>query len=345
MYRKETHRCSLGLAFLVVSLGLVATLALWGCGNTDGGEADDQSFGDDVFVSADGVTGKIEITVPDRVAVGSTDNFSAKVTDVDGAAVPAIQVSCDSERGIAIIEPTTGTELTDSFGGISGVVGCRFPGSFQFGCRLPIGANKRKFKTIHCEGDIPSGFSGFPDAAGGGIGTGGVSVGDDGEPGGDGIDGVRVASLEVFDVSTNATFGVDVEATADCNGDGTADDPEPFVQNLVCATLENNNNQQVEIVNMRFTVDNVDGTGTGDYTSPNIRTGVEVDPNGGTVEVCAPFTSFNSSGDKVFVGRTTEIAELFRNITFRYSVRNQSGDTGSVSIGTGIDFQNFNNCT
>ncbi len=345
MYSNKKAWRSRAVLVLAVSVSMAGGLLLSGCGSTDGGEAADQTFGDDVFVGSDGNTGSIELKLPSgTIPVGGTETFEVFVRDVNGQPVPQIKVSCDSERGVAIVEPTTGTELTGQYGGISGVLGCRFPGSFQFGCRLPIGANKRKFGTIKCEGEVPAGFDGFPDASGGGLGTGGVSVNDDGEPGGDSISGVRVSNLAVFDVDETGTFGIDIAQNDDCNADGTQDDPEPFLQNLAELTLENNSNQTIRVVSMRFTVANVDGSGTGSYTSPSISANAEVGPNGDTASVRIPFTTFVSGG-KAFIGRTTAITALFRNMTFTVRIRNQSGEEANISAPIGVDYQNFDNCS
>lgn len=343
MYSRNKAQWSTAVLVLIVGVSITGGLLISGCGNTDGGDGALETFVDDAFVSSDSATGSLSLEAPDSIAVGGVDSFSVKVRDVDGSPVPQLKISCDSERGVAIIEPTTGTEITDQYGGISGVIGCRFPGSFQFGCRLPVGGNKRKFATIHCEGDIPAGFNGFPNAAGGGLGTGGVSVNPDGTEGGADISGVRITTLSVFDVSDSATFGIDIVQNNDCNADGTSDDPEPFVQNLVKATIENNSNQAVRVTSMRFVVSNVDGSGSGSYTSPATNLNGEADANGGTFQATVPFTTFTGSG-KAFIGRTTTINSLFRNITFRFTIRNESGETATINSSIGVDFQNFDNC-
>ncbi len=147
--------------------GLALTI---GCGgNTHGGE---EEFGSSDFPSGTDATGKVEVRVnDDDMNVGDRSGFHVFVYDGNGAPVQNIQVLCDSELGVAILEPTTGREMTGQFGDISGVIGCASPGSYQFGCRLPLGGNKRQFVTIKCRG---TGNAPFPGAAGGGIGGGSI---------------------------------------------------------------------------------------------------------------------------------------------------------------------------
>lgn len=326
----------------IVTVGLISSLAIAGCGGGTGGG--DENIGENQFVATDDSAGALKVSAPTSLATGSTGNFSASVVDANGAAVPQIQVACDSESGIALVEPNTGIEVTDSFGSISGVVGCRFPGSYQFGCRLPVGANKRKFVTIKCEGDIPAGFTGFPNAGGGGLGTGGVGVGDDGSQGGDNIEGFRVTDLSIINIVGEDTFAVDISRNNDCDGDSATLDPEPFGQDLVEVTFENSSNQEITVKSMSYRVSNVDGADSGAYTSPSIAMGARISPNGATGTTMAPFTTFGV-GDKSFIGRPgTPITELFRNVTFVFTISNESGEETTVSTSFGTDFQDFDLC-
>ena len=99
----------------VAALGSVA-LALACCsGGTDGENAGGASNED--FVSNDSTTGKIVVNVLDKdMSVADTSGFGIKVTDAQGRGVPNIRIACDSEEGVAILEPQSGTELTNSNG-------------------------------------------------------------------------------------------------------------------------------------------------------------------------------------------------------------------------------------
>ena len=330
---------------LAIGVSLAAGLFLTACsGDTDGGAATDVNVNENQFVGAD--SGRVSISLNSQdVNVGETTGFFATVTDANGAPVQQIPVACDSERGLAIIEPNTGQELTDSRGAMSGTIGCEVPGSFQFACRA---SNRREFVDVVCRGTIPAGFGGFGDTAGGtlGTGTGGVATPENGDPGGTDIaEGVRISAVQINDVQENVTT-CDTFFNSDCNGDGTTDDPEPFVENIVCATFTNDTSEEVTVSNMQFTVPQAAGSGTSGYTSPNITQSVRIDSNGGTGQACAIFTTFASAGGKTFAGRDTgPIPAMLRNITFRWTLRDESGDTVTLSDSIAVNFQAIDNCT
>lgn len=160
---------------VVAALFLAGACAgcMGGQGSTDGGSGDDHGMSDDTFVSDDDTTGTIRVGVEDStMEVGNTSTFTVRVANAQQQPVANINVACDSEEGVAILEPQRGFELTNSDGVMSGVIGCAAPGSFQLVCRLAVGANRRAFVSVRCTGDVPSGFGGFPGAAGGGLGGG-----------------------------------------------------------------------------------------------------------------------------------------------------------------------------
>jgi hypothetical protein len=152
---------------LAVGSFLTAAGLFAGCsGGTDNPETG-ADFAGTSFVADETTVGSITLEVENRdLAVGDTSSFSVFVRNSSGGPIGQISVSCDTEVGLVIVEPSTGSELTDSWGHMSGIVGCNTPGSFQMACRLPIGANKRKFVTIHCSGDEAGSLTG----AGGGLG-------------------------------------------------------------------------------------------------------------------------------------------------------------------------------
>jgi hypothetical protein len=164
------------------TVSFLSVVALWGClggqGSTDGDGGADNGSGDSVFVADESSTGEIDIEIEEpSIEVGETSGFFVRARNARGVAVSNINIACDSEQGVAIIEPQTGYELTNAAGVMSGVIGCERPGSFQLVCRLSVGANRRKFVSVRCTGDVPSDFEGFPEAAGGGLG-GGVQTSD-----------------------------------------------------------------------------------------------------------------------------------------------------------------------
>ena len=157
--------------------GVVLGVSLLGClggsGGTDGGAATNPGYRDDIFVGDDSTTGSIELSLgQSELSVGGTTGFRVTVKSAAEQPVPNISVVCDSENGIALVEPTSGRELTDSNGIMSGRIGCEFPGSFQMVCRLTVGANRRKFAGIRCTGSGSATFTG----SGGGTLGGGVAA-------------------------------------------------------------------------------------------------------------------------------------------------------------------------
>ena len=156
---------------------LIATAVVSCSGDTDGGPVADESWLGTSFVGSDGSTGTIALEVLDtELNVGEMTGFRVYVLDSAGRPVPEIRIFCDTEEGLALIEPTTGSELTDSNGQMSGRVGCEAVGSLQLGCRLPIGANWRDFETIRCGGTVGT-TSDFGESSGGGLGGPGGGVG------------------------------------------------------------------------------------------------------------------------------------------------------------------------
>lgn len=346
MNRIATYR---NIAFgLIIAIALVAI----GCTGGTGDPNTNEDFAGTEFVATESTVGTLNLSVNSTtLSVGETSGFSAVVRNASGQPVSQIQVSCDTEAGLALIEPTTGAELTDNFGLMSGVVGCAAPGSFQLGCRLPIGGNKRKFVGMLCEGPVPAGFAGFGDTAGGGIGTGGVAVPDDGgEPGGVGTDAVRITEIAVSDTgeitdTSSSTTAIDI--TQGLCGDPPDQDPEPFFDSHVALKIVNNSNVAIRFTKLRYSVENV--TSTGDkFNSQDIGligdTTSALDPNGGENTFWALLFDANSGG-KRFIGSGSNIAfNGVRNITLRAEGTTELGDTVIVSGRIALSFDNFDRC-
>jgi hypothetical protein len=319
---------------------LAASFGLFGCsGDTDGGSAATPPGG---AYSSDNA-GSISIDFPSGGNAGVSDilGFIVSVRDTNGAPVENIRVSCDTEQGLALLEPTTGIEQTDGNGDMSGRVGCAAPGSYQIGCRLPVGANKRIFETVRCAGPVPAGFTGFVGAGGGTLGGG--SVIDDG--GG----GVRAVAAAFFDrANTTAGSQIDVVQTADCPNT-TAVDPESFTDTLIRFTIVNDTNQTVRFSSYRYTVENGVSSGN-DFTSASLGftsnvEGTEV-AGGSTVTLDSVFTTANSGG-KFFIGSSTAISPTLgaADITFELTGTTAAGDTVTVELSTAAIFGNYNRCS
>jgi hypothetical protein len=159
------------------TLLVVAALLIVGCrGNTDGGDAAVTADTPSGQYSSDGAAGaSLTIRVSGSVTVGGRTGFSVTALDPTGAPLAYIRIFCESEQGIAILEPSSGGvafEHTGPTGFMSGVLGGLLPGSYILECRGPQGFNLVDRVSINVTGSAPSGFTGFPGAAGGNLGGG-----------------------------------------------------------------------------------------------------------------------------------------------------------------------------
>lgn len=329
------------LNFFAISLSVVAVMVT-GCDSkkTDGGGSPDSSS---QFIATDDATGSISLNVRSTdVPVAGTTRFSVTVRDRNGAPVPQIRIACDTELGLALIEPTTGFELTDSFGSMSGEVGCEAPGSFQIGCRLPVGANKRKFETIHCEGTAPTGFSGFTDAGGRGLG-GGVDTSNDED---DSNFGIRLTSVSFTEVGEEGPF---IDLIQDiCPDSGLA---EPFSDAVVSFTVENNSTNIVRITRYRYVVEQFDGASNfqSEFIDLIGEQGPQVEGEGGVNTFTALFMDASGGGKRYFGTQSTvdsfgALAFGFKNVRFTLQGVDASGETVALRARTAVSLDNFNRC-
>jgi len=333
---------TLGIAFGIASL--------LGCGgDTDGGKAGDSGFQDNVFVSTSDTTGTIELVVnEDDMPVGETSGFHVYVKNADGRPVKAINVACDSEEGVAILEPTQGNELTDETGQMSGRIGCERRGSLQLVCRLTTGGNKRDFHTIKCRGDVPEGFQGFPGAAGGGIG-GGVAIDNDGQ--------VRITAIGLQDEGSSTT--IDTSAAVDvvqglCGTPPSTDDPEPFFDTYAAIKVENNLRERFRFSYLTYSVANANRRGQTFQSQRYGLTGLSsstLDANGDAQTIVVPV--FKAFGGGKYFGNSPssgesglEISPLLglRTVTFTLVGQTSTGQTVSVSGDFTGSFSNFDQC-
>lgn len=329
-----------------LSLALVSLVSC--SGDTDGGKAGGVGdFRDDVFVSDDTTTGTIslEVVEPD-IQIGETSGFFVYVRNADGRPVQGINVACDTEEGVAIIEPTQGNEITSEQGEISGRIGCERPGSFQMVCRLSTGANKRDFFGVKCRGEVPADFQGFPGAAGGGLG-GGVAITNDGQ--------VRVSSVSVQEGegSTDST-DASIDVVQQTCGTGDSEEPEPFFDSYVSLRIENNLREKVQLSYVSYTVPNANRRG---QTFSSQRYGVTsfasstLDANGDIQTITLPV--FKAFGGSKYFGNAPgsgesglEIASNLGLRTVSFTVVGQTSSGKSVTLGGDVtlSFGNFDGC-
>jgi hypothetical protein len=320
----------------IVSLSITM---LYGCnGNPTSGGG--ENFLDDTFGESDSTTGRIEITAPEELQVGSTGEFVAIVYDANNAPVRDISVTCDSEDGLAIIEPSRGFGLTSQRGGMSGVLGCEAPGSLRFGCRLPVGTDKRAFVTVRCQGTVPAGFTGFQGAAGGGLG-GGVVNGNASDP-----DNFRVTGISVLNVAAKATSSIDITRNTCGATTSSAEDntPEPYGDDSVEFTVVNTSPFLVRFNRMRYVVEDATGNGR-DYRSPFLAiSGDAVSAaSNATVKVSSLFMDATVP-NKSFANGSTRPSTGFKNVTFTVFGESESGEEVSTSGSVTLSFDDFQNC-
>ncbi|MDZ4785524.1 MAG: hypothetical protein SGJ02_05550 [bacterium] len=323
---------------VAITLSVLAITAFVSCGGTSGGEKD---LSGAQFV-ADESVGTIEFsTTPDLVEVSRTAPFAIKVRDGSGTPVQEIQVSCDTEQGLALIEPTTGREITDKNGGISGSIGCERLGSYQLGCRLPVGANKRVFTTVRCTGEIPDTFTGFVGAGGGGLG-GGQQISDNGGPGGTNTDGFGILSTTVSDGDSDNTFVIDTNKVDTCGDDGN--DSEPFGDATAEITFINETNSSVFITSYTMTIP---GVGTFGPISVGGSVAGGISSSGGRASLGLLIAVAQGDGSKTYAGSSTSISSStgFKNVTFTFDATNDQGDDIGFTKTLGLTFSNANRCT
>ncbi|MCB0336466.1 MAG: hypothetical protein KDD62_09170 [Bdellovibrionales bacterium] len=296
------------------------------------------------FVADDTNSGSFNLEIKNRIVpVGDTTKFVAEVRDLAGNPVPNIRVSCDTEQGLALIEPSTGVSLTDDYGNISGVIGCEVPASLRVACRLPLGFGARAFASIRCEGEIPAGFTGFPESGGGSLG-GGVDTAEDE---GDSSLAFRITSIDVVDDGSNPGTSIDIVQIADCDSETDGNQVEPFFDTTVTFTIQNDSNELVVFNSYRYTVSNFDGAGSS-YTTPLIRflgSNLSVDSDGGEGTATALFLDASGSG-KRFFGRSDTISSAgFKNVRFTVFGETSSGESVEITSSTALSFDGFDRCT
>lgn len=326
------------LKILLAGSTTVVLSTLIGCtGSTDGGDASNTDFSGSEFVANGDTVGKISVNAPTSLAIGEEGNFSATIKDANGAPVANVQLACDSEAGLAITEPTTGSEFTDSFGSISGRVGCEAAGSFRFGCRMPVGGNFRDFVTVKCEGANIPGFSGFDGAAGGGLGGG---------SGSGGVANTGDLVLTDFSISDGGTEGsgsVDVDQDVDC-GD---DEKEPFEDTIF--TVSFSNDSPIEVTLSSYTFKVVANGVT--YGPIGLSGDLVVAGNGGSVSgIDGKITVVTGGTDttassKVFAGSNTTVTALgASNVIFTFNGIDSNGNNVTIKKTVNLVFSAVDNC-
>ena len=295
-----------------------------GCGGTGGGGAEE---GQDPYVPP-ATLGSIAVNIANKdLDVSDTSGFSVVVRDANGNGIPLTRITCDSEDGVAIIEPSKGSEITDAGGAMSGTLGCEKPGSYLFGCRLPVGGNKRQFVTVVCSPPIPDGFNGFPGAGGGTLGGGGGSTS---------TPGVSVTGVAVIE---NGESGFTVDTVQGSCGSGADITSEPYTDSLIRFTVSNETDQRITFTSYSYSIDGVFESG-----DIGIASGAVVEPNSSDKSLQAFFTDAGG-GQKTFIGSSAAIGAIGpTTVTVTLTGTGGAGRTVRASASFSVSFGDYNNC-
>jgi hypothetical protein len=329
------------------SILIIAGFSIVSCGGSNTGGSQDYTGTE--FVSDDESVGSISLALEEKeVSVGDTTELKVSAVNSLGAPVSNLQIACDTEGELALIEPQTGRFMTGSGGVASGVVGCSANGSFAIGCRIANGGGRRKFEHIKCTGEPPVDFAGFPGAAGGGLGGGVFQPTPAPNQDIDDLRGLRIASLEIDTIGGEPDVAPDIDLQGGVCDSGTPTDPsddtvEPFGNDTIVIGIVNDSNETVNLTGFRYTVQNGASNG-GTYTSPLIKATGVATPSG-TIDLAGIiFTSTNSG--KAYANNNTVIpANLgLRNVSITVEGESASGQPVEINASFAADFDNFNYC-
>ena len=351
---------SISYASIMLLLGITASTAIISCtGDTDGGSGADNALKADPFVDNGGAGAHLTLDIEsdgNEVGIGEKVAFRVRATDAQGAPLQFVRILCNTEKGVAIVEPSsngTSVEATNVNGYMSGFIGGIAPGSYLMECRAQNGFNLLDQKTVRVTGTVPAGFQGFPGAAGGTLG-GGTTV--DVTPDVNDGNGVRIIAVSVTDVSgsTGVSAGpLDIQQTGcqsvgstTTNGGVTIVTPgactiEPFVFNTYKLTLKNDTNENVFVNTVEVRVN-------GRTVVSAQGTPVEIGKAGGTATVqgilttgtnCSTSKCYNTGG-----GISLPIAVGSRNHQFIVTGESEAGNSFEISRSAAIQFDFVNNC-
>lgn len=303
-----------------------ASVAMFGCsqGDTDGGSGVDTAENTfPQFVSDGGAGGSITISAPATIPTGSTTGFSVTALDSNGGPLAFIRIFCESELGIAILEPSSGGvafESTGADGFMSGVLGGLTPGSFLLECRAPEGFNLVTRITIVVVGDVPGDFEGFPGAAGGNLGGGALQDLTD--------DDIFITTVTFTDAGGETTTGP-IDTEFQCTAEA--------VRTTVAVAVSNESGQEFIATRVQFFIDD----GAGSRTSSQAQSVRIGDGETGTV------TGFLTDLGSVlnYAGTSFPVINGIYNVNVVISGESGQGAPVTVEGAVTVAFGFVNNCS
>lgn len=338
-----------GTIFFLLSMFLGTGVCLTGCG----GRGDTANSGDpnaglgQPYVSSQGGGSTIRLELEgtgNEIRVADTRNFKVTLTDPQGAPISHVRVFCESEKGISILEPSSGGVAfahTNVNGVMSGVLGGLLPGSHMLECRAPQGFDLTARMHIRLTGEVPEGFAGFPGAAGGNLGGGTIvypPVGQD----------LAVAEA-LFSTVTNTTpqrvGDLDIifsmcKTGEDADGNDILE-AEPFGPDNFHVTVANGLTERVFV--RSITIEAPNGSG-GTVVFERQLTSLLIEA-GGNNTFAGAFTQTNPSSPlKQYAGTNVAVPEGTHNVRFNLNAETASGRTERVEFFGIIRAYGINNC-
>lgn len=324
--------------------GALALVALGGCnqGDTDGGQGNDSLGIGDHPVSDGGFGAKLSIDIVEEpIPVGERVGFFVTAVDPSGLPLAFRRVFCDSEKGIAILEPSNGGvafEHTGPDGRMSGTLGGVHKGSYIMECRLEEGFNLVARKSTKVVGEVPPGFTGFPGAAGGNLG-GGLIVDDPNNN----DDRILSVTFNGTGLTNDPNGPIDITRSFNCDNDATpnenAADIEPFSFDEFTVTVQNDRSEPVTITSVGFSLVQAGVT----VDAPNQGTNTVI-PAGGTGTIVGSFTQGSGSG-KIYAGTAVTLVDGTVPVTFTVEGATTSGsESFSLQATVNVLQGNVDNC-
>jgi hypothetical protein len=330
-----------GKFFFLLGIFLGTGMYIAGCG----GRGDTANNGDpnagtgSQYVAPEGGGSTLRLELEgsgNELQVSQRRGFKITAVDPTGNPLSNIRIFCESEKGISILEPSSGGVAfahTNSRGIMSGIIGGLLPGSYMIECRAPHGFDLYARTHIRVTGDVPEGFAGFPGAAGGNLGGGAVIA----PPVGQDIAVVEVLFTTVSNQTPTRVADIDLIQGMCPIVNPTG--PEIFGPDNFVMSVQNTLTSRISVTSVTIEVPN--GAG-GTVVSEQQLGGLVIQANS-NAEFTGPFTD-TGSGSKLFAGTSVPVPVGTHNIRFTVTFETFSGETTTVEHFTTIRAFNVNAC-